>query len=98
MILRGISVTKITMAKHLTTLEDSVLQQIESRILEAIPGASVTALGGGGHFSIRVISDVFAGKPTIQKHRLVLRAVAPLMDGAGAPVHAIDSLVCEVPS
>ena len=33
----------------------------------------------GGHFTVRIVSTVFAGKPLIQRHRLVHAAVADLM-------------------
>lgn len=33
----------------------------------------------GGHFTVHVVSAAFAGKPLIQRHRLVHAAVADLM-------------------
>ncbi len=33
----------------------------------------------GGHFTVRIVSTAFAGKPLIQRHRLVHAAVADLM-------------------
>ena len=45
--------------------------------------------GGGGHFSIEVTSAVFAGKTRVDSQRLVYGAIAHLMNGDLAPVHAI---------
>jgi stress-induced morphogen len=47
---------------------------------------------GGGHFSVVVKSAVFRGKSMLENHRLVYAAMAPLLAGPDAPVHAIDSL------
>ena len=67
---------------------------MKSAILETIPGADVTVGpgSGGGHFTISVVSPVFDGKSMLDSQRLVLGAIAHLMKGDGAPVHAIDKL------
>lgn len=62
-----------------------------------MPGAQVTVRGGGGHFSIEVISELFAGKNPVQSQRLVYSAIKHLMAGDNAPVHAVDSLQTRVP-
>ena len=77
---------------QLPTLDGSIQQRIQRAVLEQLPGAEVEVTGGGGHFSLKVVSAEFAGKNTLAKQRLVLRALAPLMSGPNAPVHAIDSL------
>ena len=76
----------------------SIEDQMTAAIANAIPGAEINVRGGGGHFEIHVVSEQFAGKRLIQKHRLVLTAIKELMAGDSAPVHAIDKLVCEVPA
>ena len=70
----------------------SILDQIRSSILEAIPDADVVASGGGGRYTIEVVSPVFEGKNRIQSQRRGLGSIAHLMKGDGAPVHAVDSL------
>jgi acid stress-induced BolA-like protein IbaG/YrbA len=71
---------------------EDTLAAIRARVGEAIPGCRVTAEGGGGHYTIEVVSDVFEGLNTLKKQRLVYRAIKDLMAGADAPVHAVDSL------
>lgn len=76
------------------TLTDAV----EAAIIEALgEGATAEVQGAGGHFTIRAVSSAFEGKGLLAKQRLVLRAVAPFMDGDNAPVHAIDSLLTLTP-
>jgi len=69
--------------------EDAITQAI----LEKIPDARVAvAPGSGGHFSIEVVSPVFTGKSLLESQRLVYGAIAHLMKGEAAPVHAVDKL------
>ena len=74
-----------------------MLDQIKQKIVAAIPDATVSVEGGGGHFTIKVISEAFRGKNRIQKQRMVYKAIWDLMKGDNAPVHAVDQMVCEVP-
>ena len=72
----------------------SVEETMKAAILAAIPDAAVQVGpgSGGGHFTVHVVSPVFEGKSMLESQRLVLGAIAHLMKGNGAPVHAIDSL------
>ena len=45
------------------------------------------AAGGAGHFSLLIVSEVFAGLPRLQRHRRVVREVADLLPH---PVHALS--------
>ena len=78
-------------------MPDTIIQQLESAIRTAIPGATVRVAGGGGHFDIEVTSDVFEGKRILAKQRLVYAAITELMSGDDAPVHAVDRMVCNTP-
>jgi acid stress-induced BolA-like protein IbaG/YrbA len=72
---------------------------LRAAIEAALPGAQVEiAAGSPGHFQIRVISERFAGKSMVQQQQLVYTAIAHLMKGADAPVHAIDRMQTLVPS
>lgn len=73
-------------------------EQIKSAILAKIPdGNVVVEAGSGGHFTIAVTSPVFAGKSMVESQRLVYGAIAHLMKGDGAPVHAVDKLTTKTP-
>ncbi len=74
-----------------------VIGQIRDAIESAIEGAVVEVSGGGGHFEIRVVSDVFADKNTLARQRLVYAAIAHLMKGDGAPLPAVDRLQTLLP-
>lgn len=41
---------------------------------------------GGGHFTVEIVSDQFADKSRIERHRIVNKAVAPLF---GPTIHAL---------
>ena len=80
------------MSHHPTNFEGSIPEAIKEAILAKIPDAAVDAAGGGGHFTIEVVSPVFAGKSMLESQRLVLGAIKHLMSGELAPVHAVDSI------
>lgn len=81
----------------LGTIDSSITETVRKAIANAIEGADVTVTGGGGHFTIEVVSNVFEGKNMVQSQRLVLSAIKHLMAGDNAPVHAVDSLITKVP-
>lgn len=85
------------MGRHLTSFQGSVTQAIRDAIAAAIADAAVEVEGGGGHYTIAVTSAAFAGKNRVESQRLVLGAIAHLMKGDDAPVHAVDSLRTRVP-
>lgn len=85
------------MGAHLTTFQGSITDAIRSAIEAKLPGATVDVTGGGGHYTLVVTSAVFAGKRPVESQRLVYGAIAHLMAGSDAPVHAIDSLKTLVP-
>jgi acid stress-induced BolA-like protein IbaG/YrbA len=72
-------------------------EEARKAIEAALPGAEVEVSGGGGHFEIRVVSAAFEGKRIVQKQRMVYKAIAHLMAGDNAPLHAVDRMVCETP-
>lgn len=45
------------------------------------------AAGGGGHFSVLIVSDKFSGKSMIERHRAVYLAVNDMMP---AEIHALS--------
>ncbi len=45
------------------------------------------AAGGGGHYTVRVVSAQFSGLPLLARHRLVYQAVGDLMPTV---IHALS--------
>lgn len=77
---------------------NDVAEQIRASIAKALPDAAIEVKAQGpGHFEIAVTDAVFAGKPRVRQQQLVYGAIAHLMAGANAPVHAVDRLDCRVP-
>lgn len=83
---------------HPTDFHGSVVDALREAIEREIPDAKADVTGGGGHFSIEVVSPAFAGKSMLQSQRLVYSAITHLMSGDMAPVHAVDRLVTRVPA
>lgn len=64
-------------------------EAITAKIREVLPDAVVELkdlTGTEDHWEARVISAAFAGKSLIQRHRLVMSALAEEMKG---PIHAL---------
>jgi acid stress-induced BolA-like protein IbaG/YrbA len=75
-----------------------VTSDLQRSIEETIPGAHVEVNPASpGHFEIRVVSEAFADRSRVQQQQLVYGAIAHLMKGDAAPVHAIDRLQTETP-
>jgi BolA protein len=45
------------------------------------------AAGGGGHFRLHIVTPAFAGRRTMERHRLVYDALGPLMK---REIHALS--------
>lgn len=67
-----------------TALEpDSIDITDESHLHVGHPGAA----GGGGHFSVRIVSSKFSGQNLLARHRMVYDALADLMQ---TEIHALS--------
>ncbi|WP_394823775.1 BolA/IbaG family iron-sulfur metabolism protein [Pendulispora albinea] len=86
------------MSHHETTFKGDVIAAITSAIESKIPNSKVEVNGAGGHYTIAVTSVAFSGLGRVDAQRLVYSAIAHLMAGDAAPVHAVDSLRTIVPS
>jgi acid stress-induced BolA-like protein IbaG/YrbA len=80
------------MSSHGSHDPAAVRAAVSDAITTAIPDAQVRVEGGGGHYTIEVVSPVFEGKGMLDSQRLVLGAITHLLKGDDAPVHAVDSL------
>jgi len=85
------------MSSHSTDFQGSVTEAIRDSILKVIADADVEISGGGGHYSITVVSPIFSGKSMLENQRAIYSAMAHLMKGDLAPVHAVDSLKTRAP-
>ncbi len=85
------------MSDHPTDFVGSIPDAITQAIRERMPDAVVEVSGGGGHWSISVVSTAFAGKSLLESQRFVLGAIKHLINGPNPPVHAVDSLVTKTP-
>ena len=65
-------------------------KQVKKMLLDAFPDAEVDVrdmTGTGDHFEINVTSKSFAGKPLIQQHQMVHKALESEMDRG---IHAVQ--------
>ncbi len=86
------------MSSHPTDFQGSVVDALREAIEREVPGSRAEVNGGGGHFTIEVISAAFAGKSMLESQRMVYSAIAHLMKGDMAPVHAVDRLKTRTPA
>ncbi|CAI5472868.1 unnamed protein product [Closterium sp. Yama58-4] len=71
---------------------------MREKIALALEADNVTVVdvnGDGQHVSIEVVSKLFEGKRSLDRQRMVYRAIWEELQGA---VHAVDSLVTKTPS
>ena len=85
------------MSSHPTDYQGSVIDALRRSIEESIPNSKAEVAGGGGHYQLDVVSPEFTGKGLLDRQRLVYSAIAHLMKGDTAPVHAVDSLKTRTP-
>ena len=78
---------------------ERVVEDLREAIANAFPEAEIEVRAtGAGHFAIKVVSDAFAGRSRVAQQQAVYGAIAHLMKGDAAPVHAIDKLETLLPS
>ena len=72
---------------------EEIAEQMRDAIAKAMPGATVSVTATSpGHFEVDVVSDAFEGLSRVKQQQLVYAAIAPLMAGDSAPVHAVDRM------
>jgi acid stress-induced BolA-like protein IbaG/YrbA len=72
---------------------EEVAQRLAQAIARALPGAEVDVqIGSPGHFELAVTSRALAGLSRVKQQQAVYAAIAHLMAGDDAPVHAIDRM------
>jgi BolA family transcriptional regulator, general stress-responsive regulator len=73
-----------TLRMRLAALAPAVLEITDD---SAAHTGHAGAAGGGGHFSVLIVSDGFSGLPRLVRHQQVLREVADLLP---YPIHALS--------
>ena len=77
---------------------ENVVDLLKAAIEKAFSGDAVQVVATSpGHFEIRVQSASFEGQPRVRQQQRVYAAIAHLMKGDAAPVHAIDRLETALP-
>jgi acid stress-induced BolA-like protein IbaG/YrbA len=75
---------------------EDVLAVLRASIEAAIEESRAEVSGGGGHYTLVVVSPSFDGKSRLESQRMVLRAIRHLMVGPSDPVHALDHFTTRV--
>ena len=73
----------LAIEQKLAALEPS---RLELRDDSALHAGHEGAKGGGGHYSLTIVSPQFSGKNTLARHRLVYAALGPMMQ---QQIHAL---------
>jgi acid stress-induced BolA-like protein IbaG/YrbA len=72
---------------------EEIAGQLAQAIERALPGARAEVLAGSpGHFELSVTASALAGLSRVKQQQAVYAAIAHLMAGDAAPVHAIDRM------
>ncbi len=70
-----------------------IVTSIVAAVESTLAGARCEVeIGSPGHYALTVVWPGFSGLSRLEQQRSVLSAIAPLMKGNGAPVHAVDRL------
>ena len=64
-----------------------VIDKIKQGIENGLPGAIANVDGDGVHFQTIVVYDGFAGRSTVQRHRMIYQSLG---DKVGTEIHALS--------
>jgi BolA protein len=64
------------MQQRLAVLQPESIEIVDDSALHA---GHAGAKGGGGHYQLLIVSQQFAGKPTVARHRMVYDALQDMM-------------------
>eukprot|EP00271_Cylindrocystis_brebissonii_P021680 TRINITY_DN7894_c1_g1_i1.p1 TRINITY_DN7894_c1_g1~~TRINITY_DN7894_c1_g1_i1.p1 ORF type:complete len:182 (-),score=22.57 TRINITY_DN7894_c1_g1_i1:1252-1797(-) len=79
------------------SIDSPLMLAMREKIMEALETADVVvedASGDGRHVSIKVVASVFEGKRSVERQRMVYKAIWEELQEA---VHAVDSLTTKTP-
>lgn len=74
----------------------SLLAQLQPLNLEIIDDSHLHAghegaRSGGGHYTLQIVSEAFAGKNTLTRHRMIYSALGEMMK---QDIHALNIKAC----
>ena len=80
------------MSTRVDTIRQRLVEVFNPESLELVDDSARHAghtgnKAGGGHYLVTIESDVFAGKSTIQRHRMVYEALGDMMK---SEIHALS--------
>lgn len=85
--------------KRFMTSEENIISVCRQKIKDLLKPVKLEVSSSnddpnGSHIQVLCISDEFTGKSTLQRQRLVYKAIWEELNG---PVHAVDSIVAKTP-
>jgi len=80
------------MSDRLSRIEARLREQFQPQDLDLIDDSAAHAghagaASGGGHFNVLIVSEAFAGKAVLARHRMVYAALDDMM---GSDIHALS--------
>ena len=90
-------------AVRMMCADRTVVDKCTAKIEAALSPAKLEIQGAyddpnGSHISIYCVSEQFEGLRSMKRQQLVYKAIWEEMQGAAAPVHAVDQMVLKAPS
>jgi BolA protein len=77
----------LVMAQLRTALEQAFAPSALEIIDDSAAHAGHAGARSGGHYRVKLVAEAFRGQSSLERHRLVYAAVAPLLSGS---VHALN--------
>ena len=77
----------LVMAQLRSALEQAFAPSRLEIIDDSAAHAGHAGARSGGHYRVQLVAEAFRGRSSLERHRLVYAAVAPLLSGA---VHALN--------
>jgi len=80
------------MSERVETIRERLTAALAPSVLDIVDDSAkhaghAGAQSGGGHFVVSLVSDAFAGKSLIQRHRMVYDALGEMMQN---DIHALS--------
>jgi BolA protein len=77
----------LVMAQLRSALEQAFAPSALEIIDDSAAHAGHAGARSGGHYRVQLVAEAFRGRTSLERHRLVYAAVAPLLSGS---IHALN--------